>query len=88
MLEYQCECLGLKETAIDVRCLILTIKICSMKTIHKIQNVIAVIALGMSMRLAMQLEMTTNETISATIMVVLTILMLLERSAKEIHQKE
>lgn len=58
-----------------------------MKTIHKIQNVIAVIALGMSMRLAMQLEMTTNETISATIMVVLTILMLLERSSKEIHQK-
>lgn len=49
-----------------------------MKTIHKIQNVIAVIALGM----------TTNETISATIMVVLTILMLLERSSKEIHQKE
>jgi hypothetical protein len=59
-----------------------------MKTIHKIQNVIAIIALGMSMRLAMQLEMTTNETISATIMVVLTILMLLERSSKEIHQKE
>lgn len=59
-----------------------------MKTIGKIQNVIAVIALGMSMRLAMQLEMTTNETISATIMVVLTILMLLERSSKEIHQKE
>lgn len=59
-----------------------------MKTIHKIQNVIAVIALGMSIRLAMQLEMTTNETISATIMVVLTILMLLERSSKEIHQKE
>ena len=59
-----------------------------MKTIHKIQNVIAVIALGMSMRLAMQLEMTTNETISATIMVVLTILMLLERSSKEIHEKE
>lgn len=59
-----------------------------MKTIHKIQNVIAVIALGMSMHLATQLEITTKETISATIMVVLTILMLLERSSKEIHQKE
>nr|DAI83685.1 MAG TPA: hypothetical protein [Caudoviricetes sp.] len=59
-----------------------------MKTIHKIQNIIAVIALGMSMHLATQLEITTKETISATIMVVLTILMLLERSSKEIHQKE
>ena len=34
-----------------------------MKTIHKIQNVIAVIALGMSMHLATQLEITTKETI-------------------------
>ena len=59
-----------------------------MKTIHKIQNVIAVIALGMSMHLAKQLEITTKETISAAIMVVLTIVMLLERSSKEIHQKE
>lgn len=59
-----------------------------MKTIHKIQNVIAVIALGMSMHLATQLEITTKETISAAIMVVLTILMLLERNAKGIHQKE
>ena len=59
-----------------------------MKTIHKIQNIIAVIALGMSMHLATQLEITTKETISATIMVVLTILKLLERSSKEIHQKE
>ena len=44
-----------------------------MKTIHKIQNVIAVIAWGMSMHLATQLEITTKETISAVIMVVLTI---------------
>ena len=58
-----------------------------MKTIHKIQNIIAVIALGMSMHLATQLEITTKETISATIMVVLTILMLLERNYKEVQQK-
>lgn len=59
-----------------------------MKTIHKIQNVIAVIALVMSMHLATQLEITTKETISAAIMVVLTIVMLLERSYKEIQSKE
>lgn len=44
-----------------------------MKTIHKIQNVIAVIALFMAARLATQLEITTNETISAAIRVMLTI---------------
>lgn len=59
-----------------------------MKTIHKIQNVIAVIALFMAARLATQLEITTNETISAAIMVMLTITMLLERSCKESHSKE
>ncbi len=59
-----------------------------MKTIHKIQNVIAVIALFMAARLATQLEITTNETISAAIMVMLTIAMLLERSCKESHSKE
>mgnify|MGYP000070870559 FL=1 len=58
-----------------------------MKIIHKIQNVIAVIALGMSMHLATQLEITTKETISAVIMVVLTIVMLLERSYREVQQK-
>ena len=58
-----------------------------MKIIHKIQNVIAVIALGMSMHLATQLEITTKETISAVIMVVLTIVMLLERSDREVQQK-
>lgn len=58
-----------------------------MKTIHKIQNIIAVIALGMSMHLATQLEITTKETISAVIMVVLTIVMLLERSYREVQQK-
>lgn len=58
-----------------------------MKTIHKIQNVIAAIALGMSMHLATQLEITTKETISAVIMVILTIVMLLERSYKEVNQK-
>lgn len=59
-----------------------------MKTIHKIQNVIAAIALGMSMHLATQLEITTKETISSVIMVVLTIVMLLERSYKEVKSKE
>lgn len=59
-----------------------------MKIIHKIQNVIAAIALGMSMHLATQLEITTKETISAVIMVVLTIVMLLERSYKEVKSKE
>ena len=59
-----------------------------MKTIHKIQNVIAVIALGMSMHLATQLEITIKETISAAIMVVLTIVMLLERSYKEVQSKD
>lgn len=59
-----------------------------MKTIHKIQNIIAVIALGMSMHLATQLEITTKETISAVIMVVLTIVMLLERSYQEVKSKE
>ena len=59
-----------------------------MKTIHKIQNVIAVIALGMYMPLATQLEITIKETISAAIMVVLTIVMLLERSYKEVQSKD
>lgn len=58
-----------------------------MKTSEKIQNIIAVIALGMSMHLATQLEITTKETISAAIMVVLTIVMLLERNYKEVQQK-
>lgn len=59
-----------------------------MKTVIKIQNIIAVIALGMSMHLATQLEITTKETISAAIMVVLTIVMLLERNCKEVQSKE
>lgn len=59
-----------------------------MKTIHKIQNVIAVIALFMSAKLATHQDITTNETISATIMVMLTIVMLLERSYKESHSKK
>ena len=58
-----------------------------MKTIHKIQNIIAVIALGMSMHLATQLEITTKETISAAIMVGVTIVMLLEINYKEVQQK-
>ena len=39
------------------------------------------------MHLATQLEITTKETISAAIMVVLTIVMLLERSYREVQQK-
>ena len=57
-----------------------------MKTIHKIQNAIAVIALAMGTHLALQ--MTRNETISCIIMLLLTVFMLLERSSKEVHQKE
>ena len=45
-------------------------------------------ALGMSMHLATQLEITIKETISAAIMVVLTIVMLLERSYKEVQSKD
>ncbi|SHF86837.1 hypothetical protein SAMN05444349_14130 [Bacteroides faecichinchillae] len=59
-----------------------------MKTIHKIQNVIAVISLMMVMYLAQQVEMTRNETFSCIIMLLLTVFMLLERTSKEIHQKE
>ena len=54
-----------------------------MKTIHKIQNAIAVIALAMVTHLALQIEMTRNETISCIIL--LTVFMLLERSSKEVH---
>lgn len=54
-----------------------------MKKIHRIQNVFAVIALGMAMYLANKIEITTNEAICAVIMVILTIIMLLERLYKE-----
>lgn len=56
-----------------------------MKTIYKIQNAIAVIALAMVTHLALQIEMTRNETISCIIMLLLTVFMLLERSSKEVH---
>lgn len=59
-----------------------------MKTLHKIQNVIAFIALTMATYLATQIEMTRNETISCLIMLFLTVVMLLERKAKDIHQNE
>lgn len=59
-----------------------------MKTIRKIQNVIAVIALATAIHLATKSEMTISETVSATIMVLLTVFMLLERSAKEIQQNK
>lgn len=59
-----------------------------MKTIHQIQNVIAVISLMMVMYLAQQVEMTRNETISCIIMLLLTVFMLLERTSKEAQQKE
>ena len=55
---------------------------------YKIQNAIAVIALAMVTHLALQIEMTRNETISCIIMLLLTVFMLLERSSKEVHQKE
>ena len=56
-----------------------------MKTIHKIQNAIAVIALAIVTHLALQIEMTRNETISCIIMLLLTVFMLLERSSKEVQ---
>lgn len=59
-----------------------------MKTIHKIQNVIAVIALTMAIHIATSEEMTTNETISATIMVVLSVVMLLERHSNQNKEEE
>lgn len=59
-----------------------------MKTLHKIQNVIAFVALTMATYLATQIEMTRNKTISCLIMIILTVLMLLERKAKAIHHNE
>jgi len=59
-----------------------------MKKIHKIQNVIAVIALGMAMYLANKIEITANEAICAVIMVILTIIMLLERVYKERNKED
>lgn len=59
-----------------------------MKTIYKVQNVIAAIAIIMAVHLANGIEISRSEAMSATIMVLLTIVMLLGRLLeKESKQK-